>query len=125
MSETRNVSYEVDFGVRRKAGNREASDADRQHVERVPRIARLLALAIRMEILVREQKVRDYADAARLGRVTRARMTQIMKLRNLAPDIQEQILFLSAATAINERKLRPVAQLVGWEEQRRLFRELA
>jgi hypothetical protein len=124
MSETRNITYEVDFGGWTKRGRREAKDADCQHLESVPRIARLVALAIRMEILVREGKVRDFAEAARLGRVTRARMTQIMKLRNLAPDIQEQILFLKPPTRINERKLRPVAHVVGWKEQRRLFQEL-
>ena len=61
----------------------------------VPRLARLLALAIRFEGLVREGEVRDYADLARLGQVTRARITQIMNLLNLAPDIQEDILLLT------------------------------
>jgi len=94
-------------------------------VEAVPRIARLLALAIRLEGLVREQAVRDYAAVARLGRVTRARITQIMKLCDLAPDIQEQILFLPpAAGGINERNLRSVVQQMDWEEQRKLFRAL-
>jgi hypothetical protein len=60
----------------------------------IPRIARLLALAIRFDRLLRAEELRDYAELARLGHVTRARMTQIMKLLNLAPDIQEQILFL-------------------------------
>ena len=60
----------------------------------IPRIARLMALAIRFDGLVREETIQDYAELARLGRVTRARMTQIMKLLFLAPDIQEQILFL-------------------------------
>ena len=60
----------------------------------IPRIARLMALAIRFEGLLRDETIRDYAELARLGRVTRARMTQIMKLLDLAPDIQEQILFL-------------------------------
>ena len=44
--------------------------------------------------MLRAEEFRDYAELARLGRVTRARMTQIMKLLDLAPDIQEQILFL-------------------------------
>jgi hypothetical protein len=39
------------------------------------------------DLLVRTGVVRDYAEAARLGRVTRARMTQITKLLDLAPDI--------------------------------------
>src|SRR5438045_91245 len=60
----------------------------------VPRIARLMALAIRFEDLVRRGEVQDYADLARLGHVTRARITQIMNLLMLAPDLQEQILFL-------------------------------
>lgn len=37
---------------------------------------------------------RDHADLPRLGHVTRARVTQIMNLLNLAPDIQGAILFL-------------------------------
>jgi hypothetical protein len=43
---------------------------------------------------LREETGRDYAELARLGHVTRARMTQIMKLLDLAPDLQEKILFL-------------------------------
>lgn len=60
---------------------------------RVPRVARLLALAHRFEKLVQTGVAADYADLARLGRVTRARVTQIMNLLGLAPDIQEQILY--------------------------------
>jgi hypothetical protein len=53
-----------------------------------------MALAIRFEGLLRKRTIRDLAELARLGGVTRARMTQIMQLLDLAPDIQEQILFL-------------------------------
>jgi hypothetical protein len=77
----------------------------------IPRVARLLALAIRFDGLVRRGEVQDYADLARLGYVTRARITQIMNLLNLAPDIQEDILFLPNTTKgrdlILERYLRP------------------
>jgi hypothetical protein len=90
----------------------------------IPRIARLMALAIRFEGLVRDERVRDYAELARLGRVTRARMTQIMKLLDLAPDIQERILFLPPIRSLNERNLRPVASCIDWDEQRRLFQKL-
>jgi hypothetical protein len=47
---------------------------------RVPRVARLMALAIKLDGLVRTGVVRDYAALARLGRVTRARVTQVMNL---------------------------------------------
>ena len=54
----------------------------------------------------------------------RARMTQIMKLRDLAPDIQEQILFLSNAKGLNERNLRPIVSRIDWNEQRHMFQEI-
>src|SRR4051812_19660792 len=61
---------------------------------RVPHLSRLMALAIRFDGLLRQGVVKDYAELARLGHVTRARVTQIMNLLNLAPCIQEELLFL-------------------------------
>jgi len=89
---------------------------------RVPRLSRLMALAICMEELVRTGTVANHADLARLGHVTRARITQIMNLLHLAPDIQEAILFLPAGDGgrdpIAERSVRPVAAILDWQEQR-------
>jgi len=87
----------------------------------VPRIAQLMALAIRLEGLVRDETVHNYAELAQLGRVTRARMTQIMNLLQLAPDLQEQILFLPEVQGLNERNLRAIVQQLDWSEQRRMF----
>jgi hypothetical protein len=87
----------------------------------IPRIARLLALAIRFDRLLRAGEFRDYAELARLGRVTRARITQIMRLLDLAPDIQEQILFLPTLKRLNERNLRPIVSRIDWNEQWRMF----
>ncbi|MCC7409111.1 MAG: hypothetical protein IT442_13675, partial [Phycisphaeraceae bacterium] len=56
-------------------------------VGRTPRVSRLMALAIRFENLVASGEVRDYAELARLGHVTRARVTQVMNLLCLAPSI--------------------------------------
>ena len=79
---------------------------------RVPRIARLMALAIRFDGLVRDGVVADQAELARLGHVTRARVTQIMNLLHLAPDIQENLLFLplvyGGRDPIQEQRLRSV-----------------
>jgi hypothetical protein len=93
---------------------------------RVPRVAKLMALAIRFEQLVADGVVADYAELSRLGHVTRARMTQIMNLLHLAPDIQEAILFLprvkSGRDPITERELRSLAAMPDWRKQRRLWR---
>ena len=90
----------------------------------VPRVARLMALAIRLDGLIRTGAIRDYAEVARRGRVTRARVTQIIKLTDLAPDIQEAILFLPPSTPLKERNLRGITGTICWREQRRLFQEL-
>ena len=60
----------------------------------VPRVSRLMALAIRFERLLSEGIVANYAELARLGRVSRPRISQVMNLLHLAPDLQEAILFL-------------------------------
>jgi hypothetical protein len=90
--------------------------------ERIPRISRLMALALKFEQLMRQGVVSDYVVLATLGQVSRSRLSQIMNLLNLAADIQEQILFLSAETAaqcgICERSLRRLSGLLLWSEQR-------
>ena len=95
---------------------------------RVPRISRLMALAIRFQGLLDRGEVRDYAELARLGHVTRARVTQIMNLLNLAPSIQEALLFLPEMTGgrdpVKEWQVRPMAAVVGWGRQRRMWRNL-
>ena len=95
----------------------------------VPRISKLMALAIRFDGLVQRGEVQDYADLARLGYVTRARITQIMNLLNLAPDIQEALLFLPRTVKgrdpIVERDVRPIAQVPHWSRQRAMWAQLA
>ena len=59
---------------------------------RLPRITKMMALAIRLDHLIKSGQVTDQAELARVGHVTRARLTQIMDLNLLAPDIQEEIL---------------------------------
>ena len=91
---------------------------------RIPRVTRLMALAIKFQDMVDRGEVRDYADLARLGHVTRARMSQIMNLLLLAPDIQETILDLPATTdqtVTAERQVRSLATLVLWDQQRRAW----
>ena len=122
MSGQVDVNYARDFGAG-SPGPRERPDRKAADVC-IPRIARLMALAIRFEGLLRNETIRNYAELARLGRVTRARMTQIMKLLYLAPDIQEQILFLPPLKGLNERNLRAIVSKIDWNEQRRMFQEI-
>jgi len=90
--------------------------APKEPPRRIPRVSRLMALAIHFDGLIRQGIVRDYADLARLGGVSRARITQIMNLLNLPPWKQEEILFLEGTDAgrdvVTERDMR------GFDEQR-------
>ena len=113
----------------RKEICRGESPAVAQHaVGRIPRIARFMALAIRFERLIHAGEVTDYAELARLGHVTRARITQIMNLRLLAPDIQEQLLFLPridrGRAPIHLSQLQPIAATPDWRKQRKMWRNL-
>jgi hypothetical protein len=87
-----------------------------------------MALALRFEALIRSGEVADYAELARLGRVSRARITQVMNLLALSPGLQEELLFLSCVERgrdpIHLRQLQPIARLRDWRQQRRAWREL-
>lgn len=106
-----------------RRGNAASPDAN---AGRVPRVARLMALAIRFDQLLRDGVVANQTELARLARVTQPRMTQIMNLLHLAPDIQEAILFLppmpNGRAPLTERELRAIAPLCGWREQRKAWR---
>jgi hypothetical protein len=95
---------------------------------RVPRVSRMLALAHRLERLLRTGVVKDYTEAARLGHVTRARISQITSLLYLAPDIQETILFLPRIQRGRDlvilHDVLPIAAAADWSKQRRLWRRL-
>lgn len=80
-----------------------------------------MASAIQFDGLIQSGKVANYSELARLGNVTRARMTQIMNLLMLAPEIQEQLLFLPRVEAGREevclRDLQSVASAMEWRRQ--------
>jgi hypothetical protein len=95
---------------------------------RLPRITKLLALAVRLEDLLRQGTAKDYADLARLGSLSRARITQVMNLRNLAPAIQERILLHPPVSAsqdeIHERALRRVTACLSWRQQMQMVAKI-
>ena len=98
------------------------SAAVAQATDRVPRITRLLALALKFEEMIRSGVVGNYTVMAQLGQVSRSRVTQVTNLLNLAPDIQEEILFLRPEEAerlrISELSVRKLSAILEWGEQR-------
>jgi hypothetical protein len=95
---------------------------------RIPRVTRLLALSHWFEKLIADGEVKDYAELARLGHVTRARLSQIMNLLNLAPDIQEEILFFPTVErgrdGLTERQTRSIVKCLEWKKQQAVWKAL-
>jgi hypothetical protein len=87
--------------------------------EKVPRVARLLALAHKFQGMLDRGEVASMADLARLGRVSRARITQVMDLLMLAPDIQEEILLRAGLVTLQD--LLPLLREARWADQRSLW----
>jgi hypothetical protein len=101
----------------------------RPPIGRLPRITRYMALAIYYEDLIRKGHVHDYAEIATLGHVTRARVTQIMNLRLLAPDIQEELITLDRVIkgrdALSLRQFQTIALDNDWRSQRKQWKAMA
>ena len=123
MKAARTREWTIDL-TRRGRKNVCSLQDDTQAV-RVPRLARIMALAIRFDGLLRSGAITDQAHLARLGKVSRARISQILNLLHLAPDIQEQVLFLPPIHQGRERlhlaDLQALCRQWDWRRQRRMW----
>ena len=118
---------EIQFQLRAKS--RVTSDESaRPSAGRLPQITRVLALAIHLDHLIRQGDARDYADIGRLSCLCRERVSQIMRLNYLAPDLQVELLYLPPTPTgrypISETAVRKIASLLSWTDQRKQWERL-
>ena len=113
------VEATIHFGKQGK--KKQAQKAKPPVAGRTPRIAKLMALAIKFEGLIADGTVSDYSELAELAQVSRARITQIMNLLLLAPDIQESLLFMEAVSTGRDSlilmNVQKVALELNWQRQ--------
>ena len=113
--------------IRRGNGHEFSSDAPSQPrapVRKPARVALMLAFAHKLQETIDNGEYTDRADAARKLGLTRARVSQLLDLLMLAPDIQEKILLMERVDGIeptSERALRQVVAEENWEEQRTIL----
>jgi len=131
MSTTLTIEVPVHFhrtGHGSRKEMRSGADTPALPPGRVPRVSRLMALALRLDELVRTGQVASYRELATMGHVTRARVSQIASLLHLAPDLQEALLFLPLTVRGRDpiilADLMPIAAAFDWRKQRRLWRQL-
>jgi hypothetical protein len=114
---------QIQFQLRPKSGGAEAAQSKDRSTGRLPQITRVLALAIHFDEMISRGDAKDYADVARLSCLSRERVSQIVRLNYLAPDIQVELLYLPPTPTgrypISETAVRKIANLLSWLEQRR------
>ena len=119
--------HEIQFQLRPHA-KKEAAARGTERGKR-PRVAEVLALAIGFDEMIRRGLAKDHSDLARLGCISKERVSQIMRLVWLAPDIQQEILTLPRTSLgrfhVGEVTLRRVASKMVWGEQREAWARCA
>jgi hypothetical protein len=118
----RSAALEIRFQLRTGTLGDEVDQTPRVATGRLPRVTQVLALAIHFDDLIRTGEAIDYADIARRACLCRERISQIMRLNHLAPDIQVEVLYLPPTPTgkypTSETVLRRVANLLSWADQR-------
>lgn len=128
LTTTEKVHFTVGRSARKVMNNGENEVRLMPMPGRVPRISRWMALAIQLHQRVEKGELRNQAAIARAGKVTRARLSQLMSLNHLAPNLQEWLLFLPRISRgtdpIQMRHLIPLTKVSDWNEQRKLWQHL-
>jgi hypothetical protein len=123
----RKFTFKSEVKKRREAAQA-CIDENAIQIGRIPRIAKLVALASRMQSMLDSGQVESYQQLAELGRISQPRMTQIMNLLLLAPDIQEELLNLPeiiwGKATIHEKLLRPLTMQIDWRVQRKMWKKV-
>ena len=97
----------------------EPTRAPEPEVPTVPRSARLMALAIVLDEMLRDGRAKSYAAVTRVAGGSKARLSQITALLGLAPDIQAAL--LDGSVVVGEHRLRDALRSVSWSDQRRVL----
>ena len=91
---------------------------------KTPRVVELLRKATEWKDLTESGKIASQAEIARREGITRARVTQVLDLLRLAPEIQEKILTLTDPLhrrPMTGRMLRPIGAIANQHDQLREF----
>jgi hypothetical protein len=94
---------------------------------KTPRVVELLRKAIEWQVLLESGEIVNQADIARQEGITRARVTQVMGMLRLAPELREKILSMPKVVRrplLTERGLRPIATITDYHDQIREFHKL-
>ncbi len=120
-----NLNPQVSILVYKDASGKRYRPAADAHQERLPAITLSIAMAIRFERMLEQGEFRNLTEIARHAGVSASRVSQILRLRNLAPPIQERLLRMTAESPyISELVVRRISDQLEWNKQAELFSKL-
>lgn len=130
-----NVKLKVDLQLNKVSKQKEepteeetGDDVPVKRRGKIPRVSRLMAISIQFDQMLRSGEAKDTMHLADMHSISSPRVTQIMNLALLAPDIQEALLCMPrefvGRSKINEKMLRPMTAEMDWDRQREIWRWL-
>lgn len=98
----------------------------RDEIQGEPRLRQSLMLAYQIEQIVADGQVKDFTQAAKWLNMTKARLSQIMGLVNLAPAIQEEIILTDSPKIrkISAQQILDITVEPDWNQQILLWKTL-
>ena len=97
-----------------------------QEVQKEPHLRRSLILAYDIQTLLRSGKAASLTQVGKWLNMTHSRISQLMTLLLLAPDIQEEIVFdkTGKVNGLTERHIRLIPVEADWQKQQELWQQV-
>ena len=127
MTETIDAAMRFEFTIALKPVNNPAKGKKQEErVEKMSHLRRNLVLAHQLNQILRSGQVASVKQLAEWVKTSAPRISQLLSLTLLAPAIQEKILFSQDPEihALTERRVREIAMVLDWQEQRRMLQEV-
>lgn len=101
-------------------------DSRKTLIRKEPLLRQNLVLAYQIQELIEREKAKKMGQVGQWLHTTHARISQLMNLLFLAPDIQEEILFSDEGKVLQltEHKIRKIPMEVSWAKQREMWNEI-
>ncbi len=105
---------------------RHMRDPRKIRIKKEPLLRQHIVLAYQIQELFEKEKAKNLRQVGQWLHMTQARISQIMNLFFLSPDIQEEILFSDREkiSQITEHKIRKIPMEINWDKQREMWDEI-
>ena len=99
---------------------------NQEEIQGEPHLRQSLILAYQIDQIIADGQAKDFTQAAQWLNMTKARLSQIISLLNLAPAIQEEVLLTDSPKIrkISVQQILPITAESDWNQQILLWKAL-